>query len=222
MGARCDGSSATVADVNGDGKPDLIVTDMCTKANGANEGVAGVFLGNGDGTFQPGIAYSAGGFFTYSVAVADLNGDGKPDLVVTNLCADSCLSGSVGVLLNNGAPLDTTPPSITLSATARLLWPPNGKMTRVTLSGTITDTGSGVNTKTAAYAVTDEYGKVQPGGAITLDPTGSYSFAILLQASRLGTDRDGRRYTITVRASDNAGNTASNTTAVTVPHDQGH
>jgi hypothetical protein len=220
LGAGCDGTSATVADVNGDGKPDLIVTDMCTKANGSNEGVAGVFLGNGDGTFQPGVAYSAGGFFTYSVAVADLNGDGKPDLVVTNLCAGSCLSGSVGVLLNNGAPLDTTPPTITLSATPKVLWPPNGRMAPVTVSGTITDTGSGVNLKTAVFAMKDEYGEVQPAGAITLGPAGNYSFSILLQASRLGSDTDGRRYMLTVRSSDNAGNTGSKTTMVTVPHDQ--
>jgi hypothetical protein len=222
LGAGCDGTSATIADVNGDSKPDVIVTDLCTKANGANEGVAGVFLGDGDGTFQPGIAYSAGGFFTYSVAVADLNGDGKPDLVVTNLCAGSCRSGSVGVLLNNGARLDTTPPSITLSATPKLLWPPNGKMVKVTVSGAITDAASGVNSKTAAFAVKDEYGQIQPKGTVTLSVSGTYSFSILLQASRLGVDNDGRRYTIMVEAIDNGGNTGSKTTVVTVPHDQGH
>ncbi len=48
------------------------------------------------------------------------------------------------------------------------------------------------------------------------------SFAILLQASRLSTDLDGRRYTVTVRARDNAGNSGSSTSLVTVPHDQGH
>ncbi len=117
---------------------------------------------------------------------------------------------------------DTTPPKITLSATPKVLWPPNGRMVPVTIFGTITDTGSGVNASSAAYAVQDEYGEVQPTGAITLGPGGSYSFTVLLQASRLGIDLDGRRYTVTVSASDNAGNAGSESGAVIVPHDQRH
>ncbi len=134
-------------------------------------------------------------------------------MVVANI-----YSNSVGVLLNN-TQADTTPPVITLSATPRVLWPPNGKMVPVTVFGTITDTGSGVNVNSAAYAVKDEYGKVQPTGAITLGPGGNYSFTVWLQASRLGTDLDGRRYAVTVRAKDNTGNGGSQTGAVTIPHD---
>jgi hypothetical protein len=95
-------------------------------------------------------------------------------------------------------------------------------MVPVTVSGTIIDTGSGVNPNSAAYVVNDEYGEVQPKGAVTLGPRGNYSFTVLLQASRLGTDVDGRRYTIIVEAKDNDGNRGSKTSAVTVPHDQGH
>jgi hypothetical protein len=65
------------------------------------------------------------------------------------------------------------------------------------------------------------HGEVQPAAAISLGAGGSYSFTVLLQASRLGTDLDGRHYTITVRASDNAGNSGSQANVVTVPHDQG-
>jgi hypothetical protein len=90
----------------------------------------------------------------------------------------------------------------------------------VTVSGTITDTGSGVNVNSAAYAVKDKYGEIQPTGAITLG-RGNYSFTVLLQASRRGSDLDGRRYTVTVRAKDNARNGGSKTRAVTVPHDHG-
>jgi len=95
-------------------------------------------------------------------------------------------------------------------------------MLPVTVSGTITDTSSGVKANSPAYAVKDEYGEVQPHGAIALGPGGAYSFTVLLQASRLGTDLNGRRYTVIVRARDKSGNSGSNASVVTVPHDQGN
>jgi hypothetical protein len=100
-----------VVDVNGDGKPDVLVANPCAANNAScSEGSVGVLLGNGDGTFQPAVTYASGGYFAGGLAVADLNGDGKPDLVVTNCEAtgsDSCIgtgagNGVVGVLLGNG------------------------------------------------------------------------------------------------------------------------
>jgi endo-1,4-beta-xylanase len=132
---------------------------------------------------------------------------------------DASGRGEVGVLLNN-TPFCTTPPVITLSITPTSLWPPNGKIVPVTVSGKIRDTGCAI--KTADYAVRDEYGKVQPQGAVALGPEGTYSFTVLLQASRLGTDKDGRRYMVTVRAKDRAGNSGSKTGEVNVPHAQSH
>jgi hypothetical protein len=94
-----------VADVNGDGKPDILVANDCGGSNCLN-GAVGVLLGNGDGTFQTAVPYASGGFQAYSVAVADVNGDSKPDLVVGNCSGndtcDSKSSGVVGVLLGNG------------------------------------------------------------------------------------------------------------------------
>jgi len=55
-----------------------------------------LLLGNGDGTFQPARSYSVGRD-PYSVAVADLTGNGIADLVVANES-----SASVSVLLGNG------------------------------------------------------------------------------------------------------------------------
>jgi hypothetical protein len=92
-----------VTDVNGDGKPDLVVANRCIDNGCLVEAVVAVLLGNGDGTFQAAVTYNSGGLFTNSVAVADVNGDGKPDLVVGNFCSDSNCDGSVGVLLGNGA-----------------------------------------------------------------------------------------------------------------------
>ena len=108
------GASAVVviSDVNGDGKPDVIVSSECQSGSNCNyptgPGGVTVLLGNGDGTFQPAVSYSSGGWRATSVAVADVNGDGHPDLVVSNFCLNgtNCPAvqdpGTVSVLLGNG------------------------------------------------------------------------------------------------------------------------
>ena len=116
---------------------------------------------------------------------------------------------------------DTTPPTITVSANPASLWPPNGEMIQVTVSGTIADTQSGVDAATAKFTVYDQDGTVQPLGPVTVAADGSFSFTVLLQASRNGSDLTGRHYSITVRASDNAGNPGFGSAVVVVPHDQG-
>lgn len=94
----------SVADVNGDGKLDAVVAD----GGGAGGDCSGtghisVLEGNGDGTFQPALVLESGGCWPQQALVADLNGDGKPDLMVANTCdASGCHEGSVGVLLGNG------------------------------------------------------------------------------------------------------------------------
>ncbi len=80
--------SVAVGDFDSDGNLDLAVANTGYGNDGA--GVS-VLLGNGDGTFQRAVTYDAGGN-CFLVAVADFNGDGKPDLVVM----------FDGVLLGNG------------------------------------------------------------------------------------------------------------------------
>ena len=45
-----------------------------------------VVFGNGDGTFETPVLYECGGGYPISVAIADINGDGTPDLVVATRC----------------------------------------------------------------------------------------------------------------------------------------
>lgn len=111
---------------------------------------------------------------------------------------------------------DTTPPAVTCSASPAVLWPPNNKLVPISTAVTVTDAGSGP-AGFSLLSVTSNEGDIAteskdwaPG---TPDTSG------LLQASRLGSGT-GRVYTLTYQGSDNAGNTATCATMVTVPHDQ--
>lgn len=108
-----------IADINGDGLPDLIIAD--------NKGAVEYLLQNpaSPGTFQaavslpisnPAIVAEGGGFFTrgISVAVGDLNGDGIPDIAVTSFDQD----GDYGMVFvffqdpTNRGTFNTTPLTI--------------------------------------------------------------------------------------------------------------
>lgn len=82
-------TAVVAADVNGDGKPDLIATSSTGNS-------FRVLLGNGDGTFTVGGDFATG-LRPFALAAADLNGDGKIDIVTANSGSDS-----VSVLMGNG------------------------------------------------------------------------------------------------------------------------
>jgi hypothetical protein len=92
-GSGRDPWSIALGDFNRDGKLDVVVAgDSLT-----------IYLGHGDGTFDLVGSYSPGGYGEESVVVADLNGDAKLDLAVSNLCVDyPCRSGASAILLGNG------------------------------------------------------------------------------------------------------------------------
>jgi hypothetical protein len=104
-----------LGDVNGDGNLDVLAASQCASSDylcgSGTAGVVGVLLGNGDGTLQPVMTYPSGGYLPDSIAVADVNGDGRPDLVVSN-CGNkvNCTGdGTVGVLLNTSISFGLVP-----------------------------------------------------------------------------------------------------------------
>lgn len=92
-------TSVAVGDFNGDGIADLAVSIMDYEGGPTPDGVS-VLLGNGDGTFTE-MPHVSMGVHPQFVAIADFNGDGKPDLVTADW--GSFQSGTtVTVALGNG------------------------------------------------------------------------------------------------------------------------
>ncbi len=91
------------ADLNGDGQPDLIV------ANATSNTVSVLLNTTALALASPAFAakqdFTTGSNPVY-VTAADVNGDGKPDLIVANK-----YSNTVSVLLNTTAPGPPHPPS---------------------------------------------------------------------------------------------------------------
>ena len=121
----------SITDVDGDGNPDIVLgtstggiyTDGCC-TDVAEPPLFQILMGRGDGTFVDSMAYNEGKYgnqlFTVAgpqIAIADFNGDGKPDaLVVTasNTCCGETLSmlpgdgtGKLGAAV--ASPLNVTP-----------------------------------------------------------------------------------------------------------------
>jgi hypothetical protein len=87
-------SAITTGDFNGDGIPDLAVGNTF----GLFQGSVFILFGNGDGTFHSSGATYPLADYTSTLSAADLNGDGKLDLVAGYFSDGSVIS----VLLGNG------------------------------------------------------------------------------------------------------------------------
>ena len=83
-----------VGDVNGDGRPDIVVAN-------SNSSTVGVLLNSAitPGTFLAAVTYGSGNTSPRGLSLADVNGDGKLDIVTGGVSSTS----GVGVLLNSAA-----------------------------------------------------------------------------------------------------------------------
>src|SRR5439155_22622347 len=88
--------SVSVADFNGNGKPDLAVANDGWEPDYPERGIS-VLLGDGDGAFQSAVRSGAAGLIPGPMAVSDFNGDGRVDAAVVER-----RSASVSVLLGKG------------------------------------------------------------------------------------------------------------------------
>ena len=101
------------ADLNGDGKPDVIVGGAGPSVMGRG-GNLSVLFGNGDGTLQPAIPLDVPGYTggLWSAAVGDFNGDGRLDIV----------AAQVGPMAGIAVFLQNPDHSFTLGATYQTLY----------------------------------------------------------------------------------------------------
>lgn len=127
-------------------------------------------------------------------------------------------AGNVEAMRTITIRLDKTPPTVTCSPNPNTLWPPNNKLVPVNVSVNVTDWLSGpagFNLVSVTSSEPDSgLGDIQ--GFIVGTPSTSGQ----LRSQRLGSG-SGRTYSFTYSGADKAGNLASCTTTVSVPHDQG-
>jgi FG-GAP-like repeat len=91
----------TIADVNGDGVPDLLVATNSEDENAVFRGLANVILGvkSAPGTFATGVPYYTGASDPSGIAAADLTGSGSVDLAVSDFTASG-----VAVFIHGATP----------------------------------------------------------------------------------------------------------------------
>jgi hypothetical protein len=134
-------------------------------------------------------------------------------LVVTDSHGMSSTSGTTITIQ------DTTPPTLGwVTATPHLLWPPDHRMTRVTINADGADLAGQVACKILAV-ISNEPASGSGNGDQSPDWEITGDLTLNLRSECSSTGR-GRVYTITLECTDSSGNVTSGTVNVSAPHDQ--
>jgi hypothetical protein len=115
-----------VQDLNGDGRPDLAIANLGTPEDGSTASLSVLLQSpSGAGVFLPATNYTTG-VRSDAVVAADLNGDGKADIVVAN---SGDLSGSsVSVFLQDPLAPGTFQPATNYAGSGVISWVAVGDM----------------------------------------------------------------------------------------------
>ena len=93
-----------VADVNGDGKLDILVANAESESTQTPSGSLSVFLGNGDASVQPEVNYGSASLSSNAVVAVDVDGDGWLDAVTVNGQTNlPLINGNISVYKNLGS-----------------------------------------------------------------------------------------------------------------------
>jgi microsomal dipeptidase-like Zn-dependent dipeptidase len=155
------------------------------------------------------------------VVTQTLSTDGA-DQSLTGQCVDQ--AGNIAEDTVAGLNLDMTPPLLACAADPSEMWPANHKMVPVTIAIDFSDPISGTDGFWLTAVVSNEPDSGNRGDK-PIDIQG-FDVGIDDTAGELRAERDGkgqgRIYTFDYAGQDAAGNGATCTTAVAVPHDQGN
>jgi hypothetical protein len=179
----------------------------------------GEYGGEGNISADPLFVDSEGGDYHLQLGSpaidAGVSTGGVPDHDIEGTPRPKGGSHDMGAYENNSC-ADAPTVEIT-SVTPDAIWPPNNKEAEVVVSGFIS-MPEGCTLLDASYAVDDEYGVYTGSGDLYVAEDGSFELVMTVEASRLGSDRDGRVYDVTISATDEAGDASASTEAV-VLHD---
>ncbi|WP_300465295.1 GEVED domain-containing protein [Desulfobacula sp.] len=121
--------------------------------------------------------------------------------------------------------IDSTSPTISVSATPDVLWPPNHKMVAVSLAVTVQDNCDPAPTIILTSVVSSEPDETPSGGDghtsndIQGAEIGTADYEIYLRSERNGKG-SGRTYLVDYMVIDSSGNTATSSVEVRVPHNK--